>query len=124
MSNTETAEPVTITAATRTLTIATMHSVADSFARVPHALIPQSIDMVRHDATLAQFIAFADEHGARIRFPNARPDSKARWVTAILATRELHGVEVKMTLFVDEQFVTEAEDQAFRTHNNECVVTS
>lgn len=118
-------EPVTVEASTRTLTVATMHAVAQSFVDVPHALIPEKIDMVRHDATLAQFIAFADEHGARVRFPNVKgaSNSRTRWVTATLATRALHGVDVNMTLFVHPNAVTEAEDKAFRNHNSECVVT-
>jgi hypothetical protein len=119
-----TPDPITVPASTRTLTVATMHAVAQSFIDVPHALIPDKIDMVRHDVTMAQFVSFADEHGARVSFPTSTiGKSKTRWVTATLATRELHGVKVTMTLFVHPRYVTEDADKAFLTHNSECVVT-
>lgn len=114
-----TIEPVTVRAGHRAQAIATLHSVADSFAKLPFALLPQSVDMVRHNVTLTQFVAFADEHGAKIQFGKAG----ARWVTAELATAALHAIEVKMTLFLDPMHIDAREDEAFRTHNAECVIT-
>lgn len=122
MSNTETVEPVTISASERTLTVATLHAVAESFVTAPAELTPEHIDMTRHGVTLAQFMAFADNHGARIRFAK-NPTLKGRWVTATLATRELHGVDVRMTLHLDFDLVSDANDENFRTHNAECVIT-
>lgn len=113
----DTISPVILRAGHRAQAIATLHAIADSFSKVPFALLPERVDMVRHDVTLSQFIAFADEHGAKIALGNRG----ARWVTATLADENLHGIEVQMTLFLDQQFANEAEDTAFRTHNSECV---
>lgn len=111
-----TAEPVTLEAATRTHAIATLHSVAQSFATAPTEPMPTDVDMVRFDLTYAQFNAFIETHAARVYFGNI-----SWWATTPLATEELHGITVRLSVHIRREDMTDEARRAFETHNRECL---
>lgn len=111
MTNTTT-EPITLEAATRTHAIATLHSIADSFAKATHEPMPTHADLIRYDLTIAQFTAFIDVHAAKVRFGTI-----TWWAETVLATEELHGIYARMSVHLRREDLTDVHRHAFEAHN-------
>jgi len=112
-----TAEPISLQGAIRTHAVATLHSVAQSFADAPTEPMPTDVEMSRYDLTIAQFTAFVDTHAAKVRFGTV-----TWWAEIPLATYDTHGVNVRMIVHLHRDARTDVHRRALETHNSECVI--